>query len=138
MGIFDKETEFSLDQEINGDAVSTNYYDRAAADADALEGGGLWLAVTVTEAFNTLTSLDVSFISATAADLTTGQIKHHTKSIPLANLTLGNTIWIGPLGDGPTGRYLGVDYNCVGTDPTTGKVTARLTTQPQRNPPVRY
>lgn len=132
----DKELEFSVAQAITVDAISAHVYDRGSGSADAFEGDRLELVVHVTEAFATLTSLTIALVSADDAALTTNKTVHVSRSILLANLTLNNVIRIGvPLG--PSRRYIGVDYDVVGTTATAGKVSAWLMdgNSIQANPP---
>lgn len=131
--IFDDTLTFSDEQAITADAASTNYIDLGATGTpfggsalvrDIGPGCPIPIAICVTAAFNTLTSLtfqlqvddNTSFSSAT----TVAQV-----TVPLAGLTAGAIIeGLDYVPSGADERYMRLYYDVTGTNPTTGKVTA--------------
>lgn len=129
--MLDERGKFSDDQAITATADSTNSYDQGAMGS-TFDGASLVrkagvlqnipLLIQVTEDFNTLTSLtitiesddDPAFGSATSV---------MSFSVPLASLVAGYVIPIQRL---PviSERYIQINYTVVGTNPTTGKITA--------------
>lgn len=126
-----------------GGAVA--YYDRGAQQTTPWKGPNpgaigpgesLEAFGVVTEAFNNLTSLEVAIVEATATDMTTGQVKLQARSIPLAQLTLGNLISLGKVSSGVGGRYLGAYLTPAGTAPTTGKIKVGVALRVPQNVPL--
>lgn len=131
--LFSAQQLFSDNQVITGDAASTNILDTLSAGTpydgySAIEknlgkGVPIPLSVRVTEAFNTLTSLnvileadnDVAFGSATVI---------RTVNVLLAGLTVGADIDLRHIPKGVKERYVRLRYDVVGTDPTLGKIHA--------------
>jgi hypothetical protein len=126
MGYFtDPALTLSDSQAITGSADSTNVIDcQASPTLRDLGIRPMFLRVVVTEAFNTLTSLDISLKSDSTTNLDTSETVHATKNVVLASLTLGAEFVL-PL---PTGqnyeRYLGIEYVVNGSNPSTGKLHA--------------
>ena len=56
-----------------------------------------------------------------------------TQNILLADLVAGKQINLDFLPNGIVERYLGIEYDVVGTDPTAGAITAGLTMGNQTN-----
>jgi len=140
--IFDKTLQFSDAQAITATAASTNSIDfgpggrvyGAAADIprNIARSVHLPLLIQVVEAFNTLTSLTISL----ELDTTTTFTPDKTivlASIPLASLTLGAQVYYAELPQGISMRYAQLKYTVVGTDPTTGKITAGIVDGVQSN-----
>lgn len=130
--IMDRQNTVSNDQAITATAVSTDTID-LSQNRDIGIGHDLAWVITVTEAFNNLTSLTVQVISASTADLGTNQtILIQTDAIVLAQLTAGRRPIVirmprHILSSQPIGqRYIGLRYVVAGSAPTTGKVTAGL------------
>lgn len=120
--LLDQKNVFSNGQAITADAVSTNVIDLGK---DGLAPGNpLSVIAQVTEAFNTLTSLTVQ-VQSSVDEAFTSPITHQSVTIALANLTLGKRVDLGSLLDG-TKRYVRLNYDVTGTNPTLGKVTAEL------------
>lgn len=131
----DRLLEVSTNQAVTATAVSASSIDRGAAAAsgpgttDAFTGEpmDLWVQIKPTadggESFNTLTSLNIEAISATDAALTGSVVAHGGRVIALTNLAVGNKIRVATL-VGPSKQYIGARYTVVGTNPTTGKITA--------------
>lgn len=126
--IIDQFLRVSDAQAITGDAASTNTIDLGTA-RDIGEGQPLYMVFTVTEAFNNLTSILLEVITSASADLSTPTIRSMV-SVNLAGLTVGAqfTVVIPPLVGSLGQRYLGAYYDVTGTNPSTGKVTADITT----------
>lgn len=141
--IFDLTTLFSDAQAITGDAASTNVIDlgapgRAYGHAanltrDVGKGECLPVHIQVVEAFNTLTSLRVVIQSSSVENFGSDVQDEIEQTIPLAGLTAGRTIAIQCIPPGTDRRYLRVYYDVVGTNPTTGKITAGIVLGSQTN-----
>jgi len=121
--LLDQKNVFSDNQAITADAVSTNVIDLGVAGR--APGNPLSVIAQVTEAFNTLTSLNVQVQSCAAEGFGSGVVTHQTVNLLLASLTAGKRVDLGSLLDG-TLRYVRLNYDVVGTDPTTGRITAAL------------
>lgn len=115
---------FSNEQEINGDAVSTDYVN-FGSDRDVGSGEPMWLVSVVDEAFNTLTSLNFNLQTADNSSFSSA-VTLLTVNKLLADLTLNARALAVRL---PLGiqQYLRMQYDVVGTDPTTGKLTTFIT-----------
>jgi hypothetical protein len=106
-------------QAITATALSTNVVDLRNASAPALsdtgQGSMLYLVVCVLQAFNSLTSLDVTLESDSTSNLATSPTVHVKLTAPLATLTAGAVAACSPLPAGANyERYLGVRYTVVG------------------------
>ena len=120
--------------------VSTNSIDLGVA-RDIGEGEDLYMVFTLTEAYNTLTSLQFEVIYATNAALTSGIVAGGSSgAIALADLTpAGNSYYVrltpgiykATGGSGVGARYLGARYSTLGTTPTLGAVCAYITSDIQ-------
>lgn len=122
--IMDKTLLFSENQAITGTAASTNVVDLGAARA-MLGGQEIPLAITVTEAFNTLTSLTITVETDDADTFGSATTVYTTPAIPLADLTKGKKLhppFRLPLAIKE--RYVRLKYTVTGANPTTGKITA--------------
>lgn len=145
--IFDATLLFSNAQAITADAASTNYIDLGAAGTpyggsalvrDIGPGHPIPISVTVGAAFNTLTSLNIilevddntSFSSAKAV----AQVNY-----VLARLTAGAILdFPDYVPQGTNERYFRLRYDVVGTDPTTGTITAGIVAAKQTNTGAAY
>lgn len=133
---------FSDDQAITADAVSTNVIDLGVAgtpygafgalNQDIGKGAPVPVLIQVTEAFNTLTSLEVTIEVSDSADLSSSTVLV-SETIPLASLVVGKQTFTQFLPNGVDKRYLGIRYNVIGTNPTTGMITAGITMGNQTN-----
>jgi hypothetical protein len=99
-------------QAITATALSTNVVDLRNASAPALsdtgQGSMLYLVVCVLQAFNSLTSLDVTLESDSTSNLATSPTVHVKLTAPLATLTAGAVAACSPLPAGANyERYLG-------------------------------
>lgn len=131
--VLDKQTLFSSEQAITGDAASTNVYDTGASP-DVGPGHIHRLFGIVTASFNTLTSLNI--ILETDSDEAFGSAATlWTVNRVLAGLTAGTDLKLPPIPRGCE-RYLRLRYDVVGTDPTTGKITAGIILDEQANIPT--
>jgi hypothetical protein len=132
MAIFDAENLFSDEQAITATAASTNVIDTGDTK-DVGKGAPLRIYGRVMEAFNTLTSLTVAIQTATDAAFTSA-VTLSSKSIVLANLdAIGDLVINDVIPQGAL-RYLRLYYTVVGTDPTTGEITAGIVFDSQTNP----
>ena len=126
---------FSDSQAITADAASTNiidllaagipYGDAAAGTQDKTRLKKIPLLFQVTEAFNTLTSLDVSLQMDTASAFGS-PTTIWTHNFLLAGLTLGARLPFDILPNKVTEQYIRLYYNVNGTDPTLGKIFAGI------------
>jgi len=121
--LIDDKNVFSRDQAITADAVSTDTIDLGVAGR--APGNELCVVGQVTEAFNTLTSLEFQVQSSPVSDFSSGVVTHQKVSLALAALTLGKRVDLGSLLDG-TQRYVRLNYDVTGTNPTLGKLTFAL------------
>ena len=138
--IFSLQQLFSDDQAITGDADSTNVIDlgvaetpyggKAALNDDVGKGAKIPLLVQVTADFNTLTSLNIALSTGATTALGTTIA---TQNILLADLIAGKQINLDFLPNGIVERYLGIEYDVVGTDPTLGNITAGIVMGVQTN-----
>ena len=138
--IFSAQQLFSDDQAITGDADSTNVIDlgapgtpygaAAALNDDVGKGAKIPLLVQVTADFNTLTSLNIALSTGATTALGTTIA---TQNILLADLVAGKQINLDFLPNGIVERYLGIEYDVVGTNPTAGNITAGITFGVQTN-----
>lgn len=118
---------FGTAQAITADAASTDYID--AKTSGLGDGEPLRFVVHCTEAFNTLTSLNIklqsddnSSFSSAADDVVI--------NVLLAGLAVNTKVVDVALPRGLQ-RYIRAYYDVVGTDPTTGKLTARIVANSQ-------
>ena len=138
--IFSAQQLFSDDQVITASADSTNVIDLgvpgtpfgaiAPLNQDIGKGAKIPILIQVTEAFNTLTSLEVKISTGATTALGTTII---SEVILVADLVLGKQMVIDVLPNEITERYLGIEYVVVGTPPTLGKITAGITMGNQTN-----
>jgi hypothetical protein len=138
--ILSAELLLSDDQAITGSAISENIidlgvagtpYDAAAPlNQDVGKGNPVCILVQVTEDFDALTSLDITFeVGATTALGTVLVTETHL----LADLVAGRQTFTQVVPNGADQRYLGVRYTVSGTNPTVGKITAGISKGNQTN-----
>lgn len=120
--LIDQELVFSDGQAITADAASTHVVDGRVAGIGA--GNPIEVVAKIDEAFNTLTSLDVSLQSSTD-EAFTSPVTHQKVNVLLAGLTINKVIDLGTVPDSAN-RYLRLYYDVQGTNPSTGKVTGFL------------
>jgi hypothetical protein len=145
--IFDNSLLFSDDQAITADAASTNIIDLGATGtpyggraltADFGKGTKIPLFVYVTASFNTLTSLIVS-LQTDSTDAFSSPKEVASRTYPLAELTAGAALSFPEhLLEGTNERYLRLYFDVVGTNPTTGKITAGVVAARQTNMGTHY
>ena len=141
--ILNKNLILSENQAITATAISTNVISWEAVRAAPYEAAGITrnlgdgtdipMLLQITEAFNTLTSLTITFESADNAALSTNAIVMATTgAIPLASLILGyRPLMSRIIPHGQMKDFCGFRYTVTGTNPTLGKVTAALATEVQ-------
>ena len=118
-------------QDVTGaEEVSTNVIDLDVAGIRIAGGMPPWLIIRVGTVFATTVSMDFKLVTATAADLTTGQKIILSFRIALASLTAGALIVNAPLPHFDYQRYLGLEITPF-TQATTGTIAAWLDTGPQ-------
>jgi hypothetical protein len=128
---------FSSDQAITASADSTNVIDcQSTPTLRDLGIRPMYVEVIVTEAFNTLTSLDIFVRSDSTTNLDTSETTHSTRNILLAALTLGARFVIALSPGQNYERYLGLEYVVNGSNPSTGKLTCVLV--PHAAPQIQY
>jgi len=131
---------FSDDQVITASADSTNVIDLgvpgtpfgavAPLNNDKGKGNKIPILIQVTEAFNTLTSLEIKISTGATTALGTTVI---SKVVPLADLVAGYQFPVEVLPNEIDERYLGIEYVVAGTPPTLGKITAGISMGNQTN-----
>lgn len=131
---------FSDDQAITASTDSNNVIDLGVAGTpcgavaplnnDKGKGNKVPILIQVTEAFNTLTSLEIKISTGATTALGTTVI---SKVVPLADLVVGYQFPVEVLPNEIDERYLGIEYVVVGTAPTLGKITAGITMGNQTN-----
>jgi hypothetical protein len=141
--IFDAQGLFSNAQAITADAGSTDVIDLGATGTpyggsalvrDVGKGKEIPISITVTEAFNNLTSLQISVQTDDNSGFSSAATRVLTEAIPLASLALGYQVQaIAYLPEGTKERYVRLYYDITGTAPTTGKITAGVVAARQTN-----
>lgn len=141
--IFSQNLLYSDKQAITADARSTNIIDHgangtvygasAALPRDNGKGAKVPLLIQVTEAFNNLTSLTVSY--QVDNDVAFGSPKTViSATFALADLVVGAQLPIDVIPLGSNERYSSIYYDVTGTAPSTGKITAGITMGNQTAP----
>jgi hypothetical protein len=143
--IVDNTLVYSDSQAITATAASTNVVDvgaagtpfgaAAAMSRDIGKASEIPLYVSVTEAFNNLTSLKIDFQSDDAIGFGTANNVVASRTYALAELTLGARLpFPAEIPEGTTGRYTRLNYTVTGTAPSTGKIFASVVAGRQTNP----
>lgn len=142
--IFDNTLLFSDAQAVTADAGSTNVVDlgatgtpqgaSAALVRDIGKGCKVPLSITVVEAFNNLTTLQISLQSDDNSGFASPKTVAMSGQIALADLTAGKQIdFPDYIPQGANERYLRLYYDVTGTAPSTGKITAGVVAARQTN-----
>ncbi|APL94091.1 Bbp16 family capsid cement protein [Sphingobium indicum] len=142
--IFDNTLLFSDAQAITADAGSTNTIDlgatgtpfgaSAALVRDIGKGCKIPLSISVVEAFNNLTSIEISLQVDDNSGFSSPKTVARSAVIALADLTAGKQIdFPDYIPQGANERYLRLYYDITGTAPTTGKITAGVVAARQTN-----
>lgn len=144
--IVDNTLVFSDSQAVTADAGSTNIIDIGAAGTayghsaavrrDVGIGTMIELFITITEAFNNLTSLQVQLQTDDDVAFGSPQVVAMGPVITLAsgNLALGKRIsFPARLPEGTNERYIRLYWDITGTAPTTGKIFAGIVAAVQNN-----
>ncbi|MFZ8932382.1 MAG: Bbp16 family capsid cement protein [Bacteriovoracaceae bacterium] len=131
--IIDIENVFSEHQAVTATAASTNVVDLGAkpnqVQAD-VEKGRMSLLVQITEAFDNLTDLKISFETDDAENFGTAE-EVASKTVVLADLTLGKKVYMAIVPG--LKRYIRMNYTVNGVAPTVGKVYSALVFDDQLN-----
>jgi hypothetical protein len=140
--IFDTSLMFSDNQAITADAPSTNIVDLGDTGtpfggrklvADFGKGTKIPLVVNVDATFNTLTSLTVSLQGSATENFAAPQ-EIGSRTYPLAQLLAGTQLEFPEcIMEGAKFRYLRLNYDVNGTNPTTGRITAAVVAARQTN-----
>lgn len=125
--ILDAQNLFSDEQAITADAVSTNVVDLGSAGGD----NNFSIAITITEAFNTLTSLEIQ-LQTDSVEAMSSAVVISEMSVLQADLTLGATYEF-KVPSLRTEQFLRLNYDVTGTNPTTGTITAAVVKDFQSN-----
>lgn len=144
MAIIDNTLVFSNNQAIVADARSTNIIDlgapgtpvgaSAALVRDVGQGATIPIEVLITEAFNTLTSLQIRVEVDNDEAFGSAKVVAMSRVYPLAELTLGARLnFPAELPEGTDERYVSLYYDITGTAPTLGKVFASVVAGRQTN-----
>lgn len=138
--IIDNSVVLSDSQAITATADSTNVIDLgapgtpygapAAVEQDIGKGNRIDFAVNVTQAFNNLTSLNIS-LQTSPDNSSYTEIANHTYL--LAQLGVGQLPFPAQIPIGVNARYMKLVYTVVGTAPTTGKIFAAPVAARQSN-----
>lgn len=142
--ILDNTLIFSDAQAITADAASTNIIDLGAAGtpyghASAVRrdigiGTEIPIIVQVVESFNTLTSLTISLQVDDDVAFGSPTTIATAPTVVLASLVAGYRFtWPSELPEGTNERYLRLYYDVIGTNPSTGKITAAIVAGRQTN-----
>ena len=133
MSIMDRSLLFSDGQAITATAASTNLVDLGAHDItyprDEGFGTQIPLVCTVTQTFNTLTSLTISIEMDDNAAFSSATTIWTSPAYLLADLAIGKKYLLPDyLPAGLTERYVRLKYTVAGSAPTLGKITAGVAT----------
>ena len=142
--ILDNQSIFSDGQAITADAGSTNVIDLKATGTpvgssvalarDVGKGCAIPIAVSVTEAFNNLTSLQISVQVDDNAAFSSPKTVALSRAFTLAELTLGARLnFPAELPEGTDEQFVRLFYDVTGTAPTTGKIFAGVVGGRQTN-----
>jgi len=118
---------FGTAQAVTGDAASTDYIDSGVTGLG--DGESLRFVVSTTTAFNTLTSMNIKLQSDDNSSFSSPS-DDVVINVLLAGLT-ANTKVVDVAVPRGLQRYIRAYYDVVGTDPTTGKLTAGLVVNSQ-------
>lgn len=143
--IVDNTLVFSDSQAITADAGSTNVIDLGATGTayghgsalarDVGKGNEIPIAVTVTETFDALTSINISVQSDDNAAFSSAKTIAKSGEILLAALVTGYKFsFPAELPEGSDERYLRLYYDITGSTPTVGKIFAAIVAGRQTNP----
>ena len=143
--IVDNTLVYSDSQAITATAASTNIVDVGAAGTafgaaaalarDIGKATEIPLYLSVTQAFNNLTSLKVSFQSDDDPAFGTANNTVAERTYAASELTLGARLpFPAEIPEGTSGRYTRINYTVTGTAPTTGKIFAGVVAARQTNP----
>jgi hypothetical protein len=137
MPLIDAKLLLNTDQAITASAASTDYLDLGAAGKNAFDasqvqdkftGKPLYLNVVVSEAFATLTSLQIGLEGDSATNFSTALVQYMlSMAIPAASLVAGFKLRM-PIPGTFRKRYLRAYYTVAGSNATTGKVTTWIDT----------
>lgn len=128
--ILDSTNLYSDDQALTGDAASTNIIDHGA-NRDVGPGNPLRVSITITEAFDNLTSLDITFQTDDDSAFGSVDFTMELVAIPLASLVAGASFsFVIPR---PVSRYTRLNYDVNGSNPANGKITAGIVYDEQAN-----
>lgn len=133
--IFDRTLLFSDGQAITATAASTNVVDLGAtgkpygASAALVRelgyGNNVPVSITVTESFNTLTSLTISVETDDNAGFSSATTVWTSPAYTLAQLAVGAKYLLpDAIPAGVNERYVRLKYTVGGSNPSTGKITA--------------
>lgn len=132
--IMDRTGLFSDGQAITATAASTNLIDLGATGTpyggtalvrDVGLGNEVELVVTVTQTFNTLTTLTISVQTDDNAGFASATTVWTSPAYTLAQLAVGNKYLLpDAIPAGTNERYVRLMYTVGGSNPTLGKITA--------------
>ena len=142
--IMDRSLLFSDGQAITATAASTNLVDLGETGTPyggsalvrdvGLGGNSVPLVVTVTESFNTLTTLTISIEMDTTAAFSSPTTVWTSPAYTLAQLAVGAKYLLpDAIPAGVNERYVRLKYTVAGTAPTLGKITAGVVAARQTN-----
>lgn len=121
-----------LVQTITDTAASTNPIDLGAAGKNIAAGKkGIYLVAIATEAFATLTSLEILLETSSAENFETNKLQVDMRHYLRATMTAGQILWNQRLSVELYQRYLRLYFNVIGTTASAGKIIAGLTDGPE-------
>lgn len=107
--------------------ISTNVLDQYPGTIGFGSGGRqIFLFVQITQAYNTLTSLQLEWQQSADGTFSDGLTDMDNRTIALANLTLG-AFYAVATPYSSVARYTRMKYSTTGSTPTTGAINAFLT-----------
>tara|TARA_R110000851_G_scaffold5398_1_gene22367 strand:- start:9776 stop:10210 length:435 start_codon:yes stop_codon:yes gene_type:complete len=134
MSILSVEELYSNQQVVTADAASTNVIDHGLPGTwihastpivDEKGTSNICLGVVVTEDFDALTSINVSFQTDSTAGFGSPTTVY-TENILLADLVAGKKLAVRTIPYGTLEQFTRFNYDVVGTNPTVGKITAGI------------
>lgn len=141
--IMDRTGLFSDGQAITATAASTNTIDLGATGTpyggtalvrNVGHGNHVPLVVTVTQSFNTLTSLTISVETDDNAGFSSASTVWTSPAYTLAQLAAGAEYLLpDAIPASVKERYVRLKYTVAGTNPTLGKITAGVVASRQTN-----
>ena len=135
MAILSAQEIYSDQQAITATAASTNVIDFGTpgtwvhATTPIVDDKGvsmICLGIVITEDFDALTSLDITFETDDNAAFSSTKVIY-TENVLLADLVAGKKLAVRTIPFNTLEQYTRINYTVNGSAPTTGKITAAIT-----------